>query len=99
MRTLLQAAGQKIVASHLTKFDAKKKCQARSSSSLSHNSSPQIHSSRTYKSTMELKINQAPGFSDLFHLSAEKLQQLDAVLKAVLTLPIALPIAQRIRER
>lgn len=38
---------------------------------------------------MELKINQAPGFLDLFHLSAEKLRQLDAVLKAVLALPIA----------
>lgn len=34
-------------------------------------------------------MNEAPGFSDLIHLSAEKLQQLEVVLESILALPIA----------
>ena len=36
---------------------------------------------------MESNINMLPEFADLGHLSAEKLQQLDTVLKSILALP------------
>ena len=38
---------------------------------------------------MRSNFNQVSEFSDLFHLSANKLQQLDTVLKSILALPIA----------
>ena len=38
---------------------------------------------------MESSTNEVSGFTELTHLSAEKLQPLDAVLKSILALPIA----------
>ena len=48
-----------------------------------------VYSSSIYKTNMESKINQASSYSYLFHLGADKLQQLDIVLMSILTLPIA----------
>lgn len=38
---------------------------------------------------MASTLNHLSGFSNLLHLSVEKLQQLDVVLKSILALPIA----------
>lgn len=38
---------------------------------------------------MESKVNKFSHFADLGHLSAEKLQQLDTVLRSTLALPVA----------
>lgn len=38
---------------------------------------------------MASTLKHLSGFSDLLHLSVEKLQQLDVVLKSILALPIA----------
>lgn len=93
-----QVTGQKTVASHLTIFKTPSlvptACltppfSSSSSSSLSHTAIHTLVSSTTYKIIMASTLNHLSGFSDLLHLSVEKLQQLDVVLKSILALPIA----------
>ena len=91
-----QVTGQKIVASHLTMFKMPSLVLAAcltppfsSSSPLSHTAIQTFHSSPTYKIIMASTLNHLSGSSDLLHLSVEKLQQLDVVLKTILALPIA----------